>query len=359
MGKLEKRSWRNLFIDLKNDPERKSFLKMIGEVLYLSILHKGFPRHYFSRFLFKKDRTNIGDFFPDNFLYYKLKHFLNNKHVNEVLENKLFFNFYYSQFDISLPEIVMFNHKKMFVAGTKCSEVNNVNELKILLEELFNNNPDCNSLIIKKTYWSYGGDKIYKFYRDEINTKAENIAELYNEVIKAGFLFQKTIKQNEQLNKLNSSSINTIRFDTFNDATGKIDIMSGYLRMSVGDTYVDNISSGGCMVGIDLETGKLKKNAYRTFRYYGVKILTEHPATKTKFENFTIPFFDQAKELVKKTAGLMPDLRLTGWDVAIGESGPILVEGNSDYDLSGNDLNFGGYRSNPVFRKMLHELHYL
>jgi hypothetical protein len=167
------------------------------------------------------------------------------------------------------------------------------------------------------------------------------------------------IRIERQLNKLNSSSINTIRFDTFIDSTGKIEVMSGYLRMSVGDTYVDNISSGACMVGINLETGKLKKNAFRTFRYYGVKILTEHPATKTKFENFTIPFFDQAKELVIRTARLMPDLRLTGWDVAIGESGPILIEGNSDYDLSGNDLNYGGYRSNPVFRKMLNELRYL
>jgi hypothetical protein len=359
MIKLKKRSWRQLLIELKNDPDRKPLFKMIAEVFYLSILHKGFPRHYFSRFLFKKDRTNIRDFFPDNFLYFKLKPFLNNKHVNEVLENKLFFNFYYSQFDISLPEIVIYNHKKMFVAGTKCSEVNNGNELRILLKELFNDNPDCNSFIIKKTYWSYGGDKIFKLYRHEIKTEDGKIDELYKEVITAGFLFQKTIKQNEQLNQLNSSSINTIRFDTFIDAKGKIDVMSGYLRMSVGDTYVDNISSGGCMVGIDLETGKLNKNAYRSFRNFGVKVLTEHPATKTKFENFTIPFFDQAKELVKRTAGLMPDLRLTGWDVAIGESGPILVEGNSDYDLSGNDLNSGGYGSNPVFRKMLNELHYL
>jgi hypothetical protein len=55
----------------------------------------------------------------------------------------------------------------------------------------------------------------------------------------------------------------------------------------------------------------------------------------------------------------MPGLRLVGWDVAIGESGPVLIEGNSDYDISGNDLTEGGYLANPRFRKVLHETSYL
>jgi hypothetical protein len=54
----------------------------------------------------------------------------------------------------------------------------------------------------------------------------------------------------------------------------------------------------------------------------------------------------------------MPELRLVGWDVAIGESGPVLIEGNSDYDISGNDLADEGYRANNIFRKVLHEMKY-
>jgi hypothetical protein len=45
--------------------------------------------------------------------------------------------------------------------------------------------------------------------------------------------------------------------------------------------------------------------------------------------------------------------------VAIGESGPILIEGNSDYDITGNDLVDGGYLANTTFRKVLHEINYL
>ena len=55
----------------------------------------------------------------------------------------------------------------------------------------------------------------------------------------------------------------------------------------------------------------------------------------------------------------MPGLRIVGWDVGIGETGPVLIEGNSDYEITGNDIADGGYRANPVFRKVLRELNYL
>lgn len=176
---------------------------------------------------------------------------------------------------------------------------------------------------------------------------------------KSAFLFQETIIQHPEIDKLNPSSVNSIRFDTFIDQNGKTDIISGYIRMSISNLCVDNISSGGCMVAIDLQTGKLKKYGFSSFSVLGMKILTEHPVTKVIFENLSIPFFEQAKELVLKTARLSPGLRLVGWDVAIGVSMPILIEGNSNYDASGNDLSESCYRKNPVFRKILHEINYL
>ena len=54
----------------------------------------------------------------------------------------------------------------------------------------------------------------------------------------------------------------------------------------------------------------------------------------------------------------MPSLRLIGWDVGIGTSGPVLIEGNSDYDITGSDLMYGGYRSNPVFKRVLKEINF-
>ena len=110
------------------------------------------------------------------------------------------------------------------------------------------------------------------------------------------------------------------------------------------------------MVGIDMRTGRLKKEGYSSLSDYGVKILESHPITGTVFENLEIPFFERAKSLTLDAARLVPGLRIVGWDVAIGESGPVLIEGNSDYGITGNDLSEGGYRTNPVFKKVLAEV---
>ena len=66
-----------------------------------------------------------------------------------------------------------------------------------------------------------------------------------------------------------------------------------------------------------MQTGILKKEGFSSLTKFGVKIRTEHPKTKVIFENFTIPFFKEASELVKRAAGFMPGICLVGWDDGI------------------------------------------
>jgi hypothetical protein len=359
MSKLIERTNLVLLTDIFKDPDRKPLSKIIYELFYLFFIYRELPVHYFSRFLFKKGITNIKDYLPNKFLGERITPYFNDKMVKEVLDNKLFFDFFYGQFNINLPKILMYNCKNMFVIDKKSIEVNNVGDFTVLLKEVFKQNPLHESIFIKKTDSSSGGSNIYKLFLHQLRTNPVIIDEIYSKVTKSEFLFQETVNQHPDLLKLNSSCLNTIRFDTFLNINGEIDIISGYIRMSINDHFVDNISSGGCQVGIVLQTGKLKKFGYAPIKINGVNVLSGHPGTKMTFENFSIPFFFQAKELVIKAARYMPLLRLVGWDVAIGESGPILIEGNSDYDITGNDLSDGGYLANSTFRKVLHEINYL
>jgi hypothetical protein len=344
-----------LLKELLKDPERKPLYKIFYELIVLLFTYKELPVHYFSRYLFKKRITNYKDFMPNKFSG-KISLLINDHTLKDVLDNKLFFDFFYGKFDIKLPKLIMYNHNNMFILGKKRIEINNDRDFTILLEEVFKENLSLDSLMIKKTSSSSGGKKIFKLVKNQIRSNSEIIKEIFSEVNKSGFLFQETIKQHPDLDRMNPSCLNTIRIDTFVNPDGKIDIGSAYLRMSISNSHIDNISSGGCQVGIVLETGKLKKYGYSLIKSLGVKILTEHPITKTIFEDFSIPYFEEVKELVIKTAPLIPALRLIGWDVAIGESGPILIEGNSDYDLSGNDLADDGYMANKIFRKVLKEI---
>jgi hypothetical protein len=358
MNEIVTRTRPEQLIEILKDPDRKPLLRIIFELFNLLFIHKELPVHYFSRYLFKKGTTNIKDYLPGK-LISKIPPLFNDKKVKEVLDNKLFFDFFYRQFNISIPKILMYNHRKMFVVGNRNIEVNNISDFTVLLEDIFKHNSLYDSIFIKKTCSSASGRNIYKLFLQQLRTDPELIKKIYSEVIRSEFLFQEIIKQHPILNKLNPSSLNTIRFDTFIDCDGNIDIISGFLKMSTNNSPVDNCIEGGYGVGIDLQTGKLKKCGYSKIRISGVKVLTEHPVTKTKFENLSVPFFPQAKELVLKTASLLPELRLIGWDVGIGESGPVLIEGNSDYGINSNDLAYGGYMTNPIFRKVLHEINYL
>ena len=344
-----------LFKEILNDPDRKSLARIYYELMALLFIYREVPAHYFSRYLFKKKATNYKDFVP-NKLSGKISVLINDHSIKDVLDNKLFFDFFYGRFDISLPNLIMYNNKRMFILENKRIEVKNYDDFTVLLEDVFTKNLSLDSLIIKKTSASSSGKKIFKLFRRQVKDEPEVLKGIYSEIIESGFLFQETVKQHPELDRMNPSCLNTIRIDTFINPDGNVEIASAYLRMSICDSHIDNISSGGCQVGIVLETGRLKKYGYSLIQTIGVKILTEHPITKTKFEDFLIPYFQEVKELVIKTSPLIPGLRLIGWDVAISESGPVLIEGNSDYDLSGNDLADNGYMANKVFRKVLKEI---
>ncbi len=342
-----------LFYEIYKDPERKLLVQMLAEICYLTLLNKTIPKMYFSDYLFKKGMGNIKNYFPANYLD-RITSFFNEKEFTFTLENKLYFDFYYRQFNIRLPKTLMYNLKDCFIFGSNQFQLNSPQAFQSTLLDIFNRNPDYNSIIIKKMYGSYGGYEIYKLFKHQCENDTEYINTIYSKVIKSGFLFQETIIQHEEIDKLNPSCINTIRFDTFIHDNGDIDIISGFIRININNSHLDNITQGGYGIGINLNNGKLKKCGYCQ-PSYGINVITSHPITGTIFEGFQIPYFEEAKQLVKSAAKFMPGLRLVGWDVAIDRSGPILIEGNSSYGAVSNDFLDGGYKVNKVYQEVLRE----
>lgn len=338
-----------------SDPERKTVCQILKELVALLWTNKEIPGHYFTYYLFKKGMPNGKNFLPTK-LVAKIPSLLNDQRLKEVLDNKLYFDLYYKQFNVRIPKTILFNHGRRFACDGKSIEIEDFHAFKTLLIDTFSMNPLLDSLFVKKIYSSSKGANIYKIQSSQLETNPQELQKIFEEILQSEFLFQEAIRQHTHLNLLNPSSVNTLRIDTFIDASGKVNVLSGYIRMSINNNYVDNISSGGCMVGVDMESGRLRKYGYTDFYSNSNERLPSHPITKTVFEGFKIPFIPETKDLVTEAASVMPGLRLIGWDVAIGEDGPILVEGNSDYGLRGNDMHYGGYRTHPVFKKILGEI---
>ena len=50
----------------------------------------------------------------------------------------------------------------------------------------------------------------------------------------------------------------------------------------------------------------------------------------------------------------MPE-RYVGWDIAITENGPILIEGNAAPQIGIGEIAYGGYKNHPLYSEILQE----
>ena len=49
---------------------------------------------------------------------------------------------------------------------------------------------------------------------------------------------------------------------------------------------------------------------------------------KIKFDTVTVPYVKEAFEMALEAALVVPEVRYVGWDIAISEDGPCIMEGN-------------------------------
>lgn len=156
-------------------------------------------------------------------------------------------------------------------------------------------------------------------------------------------LIQEVVKQHEKIAYINSGCVNTIRIVTIKGKSGAVGIFAAFLRVgSDATSFVDNRAKGGLGVGIQLNTGQLMKYGY-VHDAFGIKE-DEHPVSHVKFEGYQLPYWDETKELVKNAHKQFYELESIGWDVVITPDGPILLEGNDDWEISGPQDTAGGLK---------------
>jgi glutathione synthase/RimK-type ligase-like ATP-grasp enzyme len=58
-----------------------------------------------------------------------------------------------------------------------------------------------------------------------------------------------------------------------------------------------------------------------------------HPDTGEQIKGRVLPFWEEAKRLAAEAHRAFADRVVVGWDIAILEDGPILIEGNGNPDM--------------------------
>ena len=167
-----------------------------------------------------------------------------------------------------------------------------------------------------------------------------NISQFLNDKNETDYIIQKIIEQHEDLNKVHSGSVNSLRIVSILMQDG-VYILSSNLRMGVDSGRVDNVTAGGISCGINND-GTLKK--YATSYYTGEKF-EKHPQGLI-FEGYKVPSYENAIKLVIEAHPLIPHFRLVSWDIAIDKDGnPVLIEAN----MRKGGINLNQFNNGPLF----------
>ncbi len=332
------------------DKNKKRTLQIFKDFLTLYRIKKELPLYYFAKFLYRKEVTNPSEYLS-NTETKKLYQEYTSVEIKdtELIKNKLLFHQFQKKNNIPAPILIGFNKKINFNFQNQDYTINTFPELLSFFTNLLKQNKKESIFI--KPFSDQGGKDCYILHH---NTLKEQLQRLQSQLLNNSFVFQEVIPQHPKVNAINPGCINSIRFNSFINKEGNVEILSAFMRFGANGSVVDNGSSGGFYVPINLKTGRLKQEGKQLMRYGG-NVFHQHPDTLYEFNNFSIPFFKEACELVCNASLLTPSFKMLGWDIAIGIQQPILIEANHMFSLFVADIVYGGYLKHPDFNNLLNK----
>jgi hypothetical protein len=167
------------------------------------------------------------------------------------------------------------------------------------------------------------------------------------------YLLQERVRAHPMIADLvGGPTLCTVRVQTFVALDGKPRLLAAVFKMQSGLTGVDNLSMGGVGCWVDLETGALGPGRPRNSR----DDVTVVPGTTREFVGFRLPLWAEVREATLRAAAAFPWARAIGWDVAITDRGPLLIEGNDSWSPSILQLRSPGGLNTGEFKALLDAL---
>lgn len=146
--------------------------------------------------------------------------------------------------------------------------------------------------------------------------------------IERPLLVQRCLVNHPVIRALGNGSLCTFRVTTVRDYPAPAELLSIILRIGLKNAQADNFDLGGIATMIDPRTGRCGK-AITKRGEYPVDRLAANPDTGAPIEGVELPYWREAIELAVRAHSLLQYATpAVGWDVAVLEDGPVLVEGN-------------------------------
>ncbi len=184
--------------------------------------------------------------------------------------------------------------------------------------------------VFAKPTTDFGGHNIEKITVKDI----KSVNQLHQKLLENHqYLLENAIIQHKLVQKINPYAVNALRLITL--------LKDGEAHI-IGNTFRIGLDENHAIQCRDTYM-RLTEDGTPACKFVDDDGITydKHPLTGFDFNSIKkIPYVPEAIEMVKKAALLIPDLRYIGWDVAITDNGPLIIEGNEfpSYGLIQNHM---------------------
>lgn len=186
-------------------------------------------------------------------------------------------------------------------------------------------------------HYDFGTDRL-KTIGGESITVEDYASDVLNN-FSHGYMFQKFLSPHPAIREVCGNRLATARIVTL-ARDGEPSVFRACWKIPSGPNMADNYwRPGNLLAQIDVATGKVVRVTSGT----GLELAyhSEHPDTKAPLIGMAIPRWDELKQTAIEAARLLRHMPLIGFDMAMSETGPVVVEMNHNPDFFLNQLADG------------------
>lgn len=329
----------------------------VGQLIKMGIsfLDKGFtPLECYLYQFYKKAKSTDG-YVSSRWIEKVFRPKLNSLPFVRIVKNKLVFYYYYNRRKLPVVKVFGFFHPTRGFTARR-GNLRNIADLKKLLTSI------KAKRIVAKPSCTLGGkgmmlveslrsDKLFDVYEEREITLDDFFDQMLADITIrqpredscTGYLLQEYLSPHPLMNPLKGKALNTVRIATLRDASGAVHPDFAMIRIGKPTSVTDNLHKGGVVAGVDLETGRISQAIYGYEQDKGPWVEKKNLDIGSLFKQRKIPQWERMVETVQRFHDTTPGINSIGWDVALSRDGPVVVEGNDNWDMVIAQIIDGGY----------------
>jgi hypothetical protein len=185
----------------------------------------------------------------------------------------------------------------------------------------------------------------------------EELAARLDEPTGFGFMLMEALRSHSAIAEVAGDSVSGVRLHVLRLQSGPV-IFRPVWKITRRGAVVDNFQhgrSGNLLAAVDLATGRVERVVGGRGR--GQVVNPRHPDTGRELVGFELPYWHAVTQVALDGSELFPGFLCQGWDLAICEDGPVLIEVNWFGNPDIAQLAYGrGFLEDEAL-DLLHERH--